>query len=450
MYDSRTKAQSVALPLLVAGILLYCCVSAQARDLAEILQQVEKNTPTLKAAHAETAVQNAVARQAGSNYYGEIDAQILSSNYNEVRMINPISYPVTMQENLFDDNQIGYGLTGRLPLDINGRITAKVHAADKQLEAALAREGNVRLQVLHGAADLYHSLEGVKALEIALEKQIKALKAHVQVATVSIEAGRAAPVEKLRLVADMEAVKGKLATLRGQEQGIRARLAALMGTGSFSDQIQPVPSPPTQDTKTTGDITNRPDVKALQSSGEAADAEVEAAFADRLPDLNLNGTWSKNQGVSGDGEDTWSVFVKIQVPLWDGGGRRAAVSRAESGRTVVRHQLAALRYQAQADVVAARAELHAAKVSYQATIAAVNAARETARIQTDRFAEGRLSAADLVDAEAALAAARSGSALALTRWWQAEDHLRRAVGVEPLAYATPAKMAQAHGSTSQN
>ncbi|RLC20656.1 MAG: hypothetical protein DRH93_13210, partial [Deltaproteobacteria bacterium] len=56
------------------------------------------------------------------------------------------------------------------------------------------------------------------------------------------------------------------------------------------------------------------------------------------------------------------------------------------------------------------------------------------RIQTDRFAEGRLSAADLVDAEAALSGARSSRALALTHWWQAEDRLRHAIGLEPYAY----------------
>ena len=67
---------------------------------------------------------------------------------------------------------------------------AGVDAVDKQMEDARAREGNVRLQLLHGAADLYHSLEGVKALEKALRKQIDALTAHINVATVSIDAGR--------------------------------------------------------------------------------------------------------------------------------------------------------------------------------------------------------------------------------------------------------------------
>lgn len=437
--------------LTAAVVIMLCTVTAgQARGLGDILRQVEKNTPALKAAHSRTAMQQAAARQARSSYWGEVDAMVKNSNYNEGRMINPISYPVTMKPELFDDNQIGYGITGRIPLDINGRITAQVRAADRELEAALAREDNVRLQVLHSAADLYHSLEGVKALEKALEKQIEALQTHIQVATVSIAAGRTAPVEKLRLVADLEAVKGKLAGLRGQEQGIRARIAALMGTASFADPVQPVPGPPTEAANVNEDVTGRPDIRALQSSGDAAKAEVDAAFARRLPDLNVNGSWLQNQGFDGDGDNTWALFVQVQVPLWDGGGRRAAVSRAEAGRTVVRHELDVTRNQARAEFVAAKADLAAAETSYRATVASVAAARETASIQTDRFAEGRISAADLVDAEAALAGARSDSALALTRWWQAGDHLRRAVGAEPIDYVAPAEMVDGNSTAAQS
>ena len=421
-----------------AAALFLCSVTgAQSQGLGDILQQVEKNTPALKAAHARTAMQQEAASQARSSYWGEVDAKAINSNYDSERMINPITWPVNMREELFDDNQIGYGISGQIPLDINGRITAQVRAADSKLESALAGEDNVRLLVLHSAADLYHSLEGVRALETALEKQIEALQTHIQVAAVSIDAGRTAPVEKLRLVADLEAVKGKLATLRGQEQGIRARLAALMGTESFTDPMRPVQAPPAEAVVVKEDISGRPDIRALESSGNAAAAEVDAAFARRLPDLNVNGSWLQNQGFDGDGDDTWALFVQIKVPLWDGGGRRAAVRQAEAGKAAIRHDLDVTRNRARAEFVAAKADLAAAETSYRATEASVAAAKETARIQTDRFAEGRISAADLVDAEAALAGARSDSALALTRWWQAGDHLRRAVGTEPIAYVAP-------------
>jgi outer membrane protein TolC len=429
------------LVLRIGVVVVMMCVAAlcfgrssQARELSDILTKVEQNTPALQAAHARTQAQQAVLKHDRSGYFGEINALVKNSNYNDDRLINPIGFPVNMQADLFDDNQIGYGVAGHIPLDVNGRITAQVRAADKELAAALANEGNIRLQVLHTAADFYHNLEGLKALERALEKQIEALTAHIRVVAAAIAAGRAAPVEKLRLIADQEAVKGKLAALKGEEQGIRARLAALMGEAFFSDPVASVVNKPVVLSGQAGKIFNRPDIQAVTSSGEAADARVRAAFATRLPSLNLDGSWMQNQGFNGEGDDTWALFATLQLPIWDGGGRRAAVEEARSNRQVLRHELAALRNQARAEVVAARADWQAAHTSYQASIASIKAARETERIQSDRFAEGRLSAADLVDAEAALASARSSSALALTSWWQAGDHLRRALGLEPSQY----------------
>ena len=435
----------------VAAVVVFCTVTgAQSRELSDVLWQVEKNTPALKAAHARTAMQREGVSQAKSRYWGEVDAMVKNSNYDDTRLINPMSFPVNMREELFDDNQIGYGVTGHIPLDINGRITAGVRAADRKLEAALAREDDVRLQVLHSAADLYHSLEGVKALEKALEKQRQALQAHIQIAAVAIKAGRTAPVEKLRLVADLEAVKGKLAGMRGQEQAIRARIAALMGSKSFADPVQAARVPLVEEAAMDENLNGRPDIKALQSSGEAAAAEIDAAFARRLPGLQVNGSWLQNQGFDGEGDDTWALFVQLKMPLWDGGGRRAAVRQAEAGKTAVLRELDLTRNRARAEFVAAKAECAAAKISYRSTEASVAAAKETARIQTDRFAEGRISAADLVDAEASLAAARSGSALALTRWWQAEDHIRRAVGEEPVAYVAPPQTGAAPKPTGQD
>ena len=416
------------------AIILCLWGNAEGSDLGEILAQVEQHTPALKAARAGIEIQRAAKQQEKSRYFGEVNALVRSSNYDSDRLINPMSYPVNLSPQLFDNKQIGYGLNVRLPLDINGHITAGVDAADKKMEDARAREGNVRLQLLHDAADLYHNLEGVKALEKALQKQIDALTAHINVATVSIDAGRTAPVEKLRLVADKEAVKGNLAGLMGQEQGIRAGLAALMGTESFSDIVIPIHDPPKGTAEAANDIMNRPDIHALMFQGEAADADVKAAVANRFPELNINGSWIQNQGFNGDGDNTWALFVQLQMPLWDGGGRRSAIAKAEAGRRVTLHQLTALQNQARAELVAAKADWQAAEISYRATVASMDAARETARIQTNRFAEGRLSAADLVDAEAALSGARSSHALALTHWWQAEDRLRHAVGLEPSAY----------------
>ncbi|RLA39009.1 MAG: hypothetical protein DRR06_19820, partial [Gammaproteobacteria bacterium] len=89
---------------------------------------------------------------------------------------------------------------------------------------------------------------------------------------------------------------------------------------------------------------------------------------------------------------------------------------------------------ATAEIIAAKADWHAAQSSLAAARSALEAARETARIQADRFAAGRLSSADLVDAEAALARSRAGVTSAMANWWRADNNWRLALGQPPVAY----------------
>ncbi len=101
---------------------------------------------------------------------------------------------------------------------------------------------------------------------------------------------------------------------------------------------------------------------------------------------------------------------------------------------MLRQELAALRYRARAELISALAARDAAAVRYQAALESAKAAAETARIQGNRFEEGQISAADLVDAEAVLSRAESGKASALTDLWRAGDSIRFALGQEPALY----------------
>ena len=423
--------------LAVMVLLPATVVSAAGRDLATVLLEVERKAPDLLAATAETAVEKANVKIEKSRYFGELDALAKNSNYDDSRLINPIGYPVDLGPDLFDRNQFGYGIQATLPLDINGLIGARLAASRHLKEAADAGRENVRLRLLHTAAAYYHGIEGTIADEVALQKQIDALQAYIRTTEAAIEAQRAIPVKKMRLVTEREDVQGRLARLKGRERQLRATLAALMAAPGFTDPLTPIhilPQQPAWDEKL---IEQRPDIAALEARVKAAKADERAARADRWPKMNVDGSWIQNQGYSGDGDDNWAVAVRLGLPLWDGGRRRAKVEKSDAGVRVLQQRLAALRYQARSELVAARADWDAARTRYEAAVASEKAAVETARIQTNRYSEGLISADDLVNAEAALARARSSKAVALTDWWRAGDRIRLALGREPALY--PAK-----------
>ncbi|RTZ58436.1 MAG: hypothetical protein DSZ33_05940 [Gammaproteobacteria bacterium] len=166
----------------------------------------------------------------------------------------------------------------------------------------------------------------------------------------------------------------------------------------------------------------------------ASNAQVKQLRSKRLPTLGVQAAAQHVEGYDAAGDDLWSITTRIQVPLWDGGGRRADVAKAEAARRAAQSSYLAKKLQARTELEAAIATWKASEKRYRSAVSGVSLATETSRIQSDRFSNGRISAADLVDAEAALAKARSAESSALADWWAADDALRLAAGKAPKAY----------------
>jgi len=82
-------------------------------------------------------------------------------------------------------------------------------------------------------------------------------------------------------------------------------------------------------------LTQRPDVAAALTNLQAADLELAAALADRLPAVNLSTTayYSLTELSQGDIEGTfWSLALGLTQPLIDGGRRKAESDRQRAIR----------------------------------------------------------------------------------------------------------------------
>jgi len=434
------RSPLITVILIVLGLFTGSGVPGKAHagmiTLTEILQGVEKHAPALKAAYATADVASAKRHQAISSFLGEVDVYAHDLHFNDNRLTRPISPPIDFSAMTFDKDQIGYGLSAKLPIDISGRLRNNFHALNHQTKAARADAETTHLAIMYGATSLYRELERIAGQREALLKQEEALQKHAQVAEEAVRIGRIAVVEKLRLVAEIKAVEGRLAGLDGIESGIRARLAALLDLSSFTDSIQVSSDQPDSMPTLPNTIDDRPDVQAAVERSRSGKSAVKAAWGSFLPDLVVSADWQQNQGYNGSGSNdaTWQVAIQASLPLWTGTKRMAALHEAQARRRAAKYYAEAQRKSARAEVVAARGAFIAARSQYSAAESALRAAEETARIQSDRFNNGRLSAADLVDAESALAGARSELTSSLVRWWQADDALRRSVGLLPAAY----------------
>lgn len=437
---NQSKPSLITVTVFIIGLVACSMISetvyAKTASLAGILNAVENKAPALKAAYATADVAVAERHQAVGSFFGEIDAFVHDLHFNDNRLTRPISPPINFSAMTFDKDQIGYGLSARLPIDINGRLRNSLHAASHRADAARSEAENARLSIIYGATALYRRLERIQGQRQALLKQEEALQKHVHVAEEAVRIGRIAVVEKLRLVAELKAVEGHLAGLDGLEVEVRARLASLLDISSFTDTIPAPDKQPDALSAIPGSIDNRPDIQAVRERESAAKSGVKVAWGSYVPDVFATAAWQQNQGYNGSGRDdaTWEVGIQVRLPLWDGTRRIAKLHQAQAQSRAAEYHAEAQRKDANAEVVAARGAFDSARAQYGAAESALEAAEEMARIQTDRFNNGRLSATDLVDAEAVLAGVRSELTSSLVRWWQADDSLRLSLGLPPAAY----------------
>jgi len=410
---------------------------ALAANLGSILRQVEQNAPLLQAESARTEASEAGVQLAKSRYWGHAELFGRSSHYDDDRLVNPISYPPILTRSLFDNNTYGFGAAYTLPLDIDGRINADVSAKRHLAEAAMQNQAYTRLSLFALTVNLYRGLQRLDGIGQALEKQLEALDEHRRITETSVQVGRIASVELLRIKAEIKSVEGKLAAIAGDKARIRAQLAALLNTESFTGSAESLDEVPTEGPglqQTNATIENRPDVHAARSVINAEDEKLKGVQREWLPNLTLHAEAAHNAGYSADSQNIWSITALASWQFLDGGRRHATTDIARANQLEAQQRYLGTMNNARAELHAASAAWKAAELQYQAASLGIEAARENERIQSDRFASGRISAIDLIDAEASLAGSRSDFTSALASWWLADDLLHLAMGEVPSAY----------------
>ncbi|HEX8980408.1 MAG TPA: TolC family protein [Parasulfuritortus sp.] len=403
-------------------------------DLKQVLRAIAEHSPDVLAAQAARRQTDAQVRQARAVWFGKIDAYGLSQHYNDPRLTRPITQPPNVASYPFGKDQFGYGLDMQLPIDLSRQIAAEVDAARNRAAGARWSAEDVRLRSLLQGAALYRNLEALAGQRAAFEKQLDALRTSARVAQAGLKAGTIARVSLLRVQAAVAEAEAALAGVAGQDLKVRAQLAALMSSDDFAAPVdQPQAGPAALPTDPG---TPAPTLQAAQNALAANQARLHAAERAEWPQTALTGGWNHN-AVQWDQQpvETWQIMLAVRMNLWAGGGQKGAVDAAQAATDEARDRLAGAQAALRAARTGALAQWHAQEAAWHAAQSGLDAARESARIEQDRFKTGLGSATELTDAEAALARARAAATGALANWWQADDALRYAYGEPPLAYA---------------
>ena len=165
-------------------------------------------------------------------------------------------------------------------------------------------------------------------------------------------------------------------------------------------------------------------IATAEAEVAAAEARVDAARRDRIPDVTLTAGMRRY----GESSDKAAVLgLSVPLPLFNQGTAALARSRAEFDRASAARRAVALEFeqssaQAEAEVADALAAARAANGP------ALAAAEEAARIARIGYAEGKFPQLELIEAERSLAETRESSVDALAALHTARARLARLQG----------------------
>jgi len=265
----------------------------------------------------------------------------------------------------------------------------------------------------------YGVLLSTKQLEVA-EQSAKTAKSIMERSQIRFDAGLVVESDLLSAKVRLASREQDLIRARNNLELARSQLDVAMGvsadaTYQLSDVLtdrnpSAIPLPDLEKKA----LTTRPDLKRIEAQQSAQELSVAIAKSSFGPRLNAFAGWEMDNPTfgAGGGGNNWLGGMELQIDLFQGGAKRAALSRERANA----EKIAALKQaagdavrlevrQAYYDQDASRQQIEVARI-------AITQAQESLRINQDRYDGGLLTITDLLGTEEAARRSQSD-------YWQA-------------------------------
>jgi len=239
------------------------------------------------------------------------------------------------------------GLSSSYEIDLWGRIRSERQAA--RLSAMASREdlNTAAITLSANVAVRWIGIISQRMQKQLLVQQLEANQILQELVELRFRKSLASALDVFQQRQLVEQSRAQLPLVEQAERQLLNELALLLGRTSFSlPQIQAQSIEVPSDLPTAGIpaqlLTDRPDIRAAMQRLEAADWNVAAAKADRLPQINLSAAAAYQADELSLLFDNWIIDLaaNMTAPLFDGRRRTAEIQRLQA---VVAENLAAYR-----------------------------------------------------------------------------------------------------------
>jgi len=265
----------------------------------------------------------------------------------------------------------------------------------------------------------YGVLLAAKQLEVA-EQAEKTAKSIMDRSQVRFDAGLVVESDLLSAKVRLASREQELIRARNNLELARVQLSTAMGVPAGA-QYQPA-DPLAERTLTAAPLpaleqealATRPDLKRIEAQQSAQELSLAIAKSSFGPRLKAFAGWELDNPtfLAGGGGNNWLGGIELQIDLFQGGAKRAALSHERANAERIAALKQAARDSVRLEVQQAYFDQDASQQQVEVARTAIAQAQESLRINQDRYDGGLLTITDLLGAEEA--ARRSQ-----TDYWQA-------------------------------
>ena len=244
------------------------------------------------------------------------------------------------------------GLTASWEIDFWGRVRRAVEAADADVSAYAALLDQTRLIISSELAQAYVDLRTTQRLLQLIRDDIAALREQTTLMASRYKHGLANDLDLKKQRLQLADLESQLPVLLEQVSQAKNRICFLLGRrpGDLTEELaaQSAPHPmdlPQYKLGLPSELAGRrPDIRAAEAQLHQATAAIGEAKAQLYPSIRLGGNFgydSYSASKFGEwGSRAWSIGPSLDLPIFDGGRRRATVTLRE-----LRQQEAAIHFQ---------------------------------------------------------------------------------------------------------
>lgn len=382
--------------------------AAASETLYEALSAVYAANPGLIAERARQAADEENVRQAISGWLPTVSLD--ASTGTRRTQTEPTKSTTHLDPN-------GLGITLSQPVFQGMRTLQGKRKADAEARAGQSQlNGREQTALLDGVTAYVDVLRDRKILRLRTEN-VRSLQSSLSASLARHKAGDLSKTDVAQARARYHEGRADLSQATAELAASEARYRAVVGhsPGRLSPPQVPEHLLPSSfdDALAAADAQN-PEVLSARSLEQAARHEKLQAWGEMLPTVTLEAKYRTDYGHEAlvDNEEESSVFLRLNMPLYQGGAVRSKIRQSRARESNRRYQLANTRRQTQANVTDAWQQLIAAKARIEAARQQVAAAREALKGVSVEVKVGERAFFEILDAQRELVNAQVSSARA--------------------------------------